>query len=59
MNLKRSSLILRVRSQTLVGGPDAKRGPFKFDPCKGNLEKFTVNIEFTCFSIGLTHNFYG
>ena len=34
-----------------------------FDPCKGVLKKKTteikLKIEFTCFSMGLTHNFHG
>ena len=33
-----------------------------FDTCKGSLEKntnFPAKIEFTCFSMGLTHNFHG
>ena len=57
---------VRDHSQTLVrrGGPDAKRGALKiFDPCKGGPEKnyhrFSIKIEFTCFSMGLTHNFHG
>ena len=41
-----------------------KKGALKmFDPCKGALKKITTNfqekIEFTCFSLGLTRNFYG
>ena len=54
------------RSQTLVRGPGAKKGRLKFkifDPCKGGPEKnrtnFPVKIEFTCVSLGLTHNFHG
>ena len=46
----------------LLGGPDAKRGPLKFVTLvRGTLKKITnflVKIEFTCFSMGLTHNFY-
>ena len=52
----------RDRSQTLVRGPDAKRGPLKFMTLvRGTLKKITnflVKIEFTCFSMGLTHNFH-
>ena len=56
--------IVRDRSQTLVGGADAKKGaPKIFNPCKGkpwkNTANFPVKIEFTCFSTGLTHNFHG
>ena len=41
-----------------------KGGALKiFDPCKGGPEKnylrFSITIEFTCFSMGLTHNFHG
>ena len=47
-------------SQTLVQGPDAKRGDIKmFDLCKGALKnyyKFSSEIEFTCFSMWLTQN---
>ena len=57
--------MFRDRSQTLVRGPDAKRGALKiFDPCMGGPEKklpqiFHKKIEFTCFSMGLTRNFHG
>ena len=56
--------ILRDRSQTLVGGGGwCKKGVLKiFEPCKGGLEKnttnFPVKIEFSCFSMGLTRNFF-
>ena len=60
---------LRDRSQTLVRGvrgPDAKRGPLKFlTLVRGALKKkkkptdFTLKIEFTCFSMGLTRNSHG
>ena len=54
----------RDHSQTLVRGPNAKRGALKiYDPCKGALKKITTDfplkIEFTCFSMGLTRNFHG
>ena len=60
-------LPLKDHLQTLVGGPDAKRGPFKFLPLvrgvlKKNYHKFSsknwvymlfYGIEFTCFSMGI------
>ena len=54
----------RDRSQTLVRGPDAKRGPLKFlTLVRGALKKITTDfplkIKFTCFSMGLTRNFHG
>ena len=58
-------LAFRDRSQTLVRGADAKRGPFKLlTLVRGeNLKKITTDsplkIEFTCFSMGLTRNFHG
>ena len=56
--------MIRNRSQTLLGGPDAKRGPLKFlTLVRGGPEKnttdFPLKIEFTCFSMGLTRNFHG
>ena len=56
---------LRDRSQALVRGAWCKKGALKiFDPCKGGALKkittdFPLKIEFTCFSMGLTHNFHG
>ena len=55
---------LRDRSQTLVRGAWCKKGPLKFlILVRGALIKITTDfplkIEFTCFSMGLTHNFHG
>ena len=56
--------VVRDRSQTLVRGGLRRKGALKlFEPCKGGPEKiakdFPLKIEFTCFSMGLTHNFHG
>ena len=55
--------IIRDRSQTLPGGPDAKKGPLKFvTHVRGASPKkittnFPAKIEFTYFSMRLTPNF--
>ena len=61
-----SDRLLRDRSQTLVrGGLMQKGGRLNFLTLVrgGGLEKITTNfpvkIEFTCFPMGLTHNFHG
>ena len=59
---------VRDRSQTLVRGPDAKKGPLVQNlnfltlvkgALKQNSTNFPVKIEFTCVSLGLTRNFHG
>ena len=47
-------------SQTLVRGGWCKEGVLKFVyPCKIITKNFPVKIDFSCFSMGLTHNFHG
>ena len=58
------SAYIRDRSPTLVkGGTDTKKRPLKFltfvmVALKKITTNFPVKIEFTCFSMGLTHNFH-
>ena len=61
---KNMFVCLRDRSQTLVKRCWCKEGALRiFDPCKGALKKITtifpVKIDVSCFSMGLTRNFYG